>query len=226
MSLSAPGRADPEPALPIAGHEQRSSPPTLRVVSWRDPLVDVFGFDPRSSYVECLWLPLIGPTCTWLLRRLAGQLERTETDLVIDLEGTGRALGLTGRHGRNSPLARAITRCITFELARWQGAGTLSVRRMLPPLARRQLVRLPSQLQDAHTRWTAAERHGGSLDRHRLHARRLALGLVALGEPFDGAEAQLVRWGVHPALAHDAVAWARTCPAGLAESGRGPGPVP
>ncbi len=200
------------PVEPPAGPPTADScpAPTLRVIPWRDQLVDALGVDPRSLYVEQFWLPVIGPTCTWLLRHLAARLEREEAGLRIDLDDAARALGLAVRQGRHSPFGRAMSRCIVFDLARWQGPQTLAVRRKLPPLSRRYLLRLPSRLQDAHERWTAAQPRPGSLEHHRLRARRLALAVVALGEPFDSAETQLVRWGVHPSLTHDAVAWART----------------
>lgn len=226
MSICAPQPAAPDSEGSVTHHQASSPTSTLRVISWRDPLVEAFGFDPRSSYVERLWLPVIGPTCTWLLRRLAALLERSETGFILDLENTARALGLGGRQKRDSQLARAVTRCATFELARWQGAGTLAVRRMLPPLARRYLVRLPSELQEVHDQWTTAQRRTGSLDRQRLRARRLALGLVAMGDEFDTAETQLLRWGVHPSLAHDAVTWARVHPAWpMTEGNHGMRPV-
>lgn len=212
MSISATQPAERASEPEVTHRKSDSALETLRVITWRDPLVDSLGFDPRSAYVEHLWLPVIGPTSTWLLRRLTARLEQSESGLLIDLEDTARVLGLGARPGRHSPLARAVTRCVTFELARWQGTTTLAVRRMLPPLARRHLVRLPSELQQLHDQWTANKRRTGSLDRHRLRARRLALGLVALGDPFDGAEAQLMGWGVHPSLAHDAVSWARARP--------------
>lgn len=183
--------------------------PTLRVVAWRDPLVDALGFDPRSLYVEHFWLPVIGPTCTWLLRRLAARLERQQGGFDLDLEDTARSLGLGGHQGRHSPFGRAMARCITFELARRQGQGTIGVRRMLPPLARRHLLRLPEDLQLAHGRWTSKLSPPSSMEAHQRRARRLALGLAALGEDFDTAETQLLRWGVHPSLTHEAVAWAR-----------------
>jgi hypothetical protein len=213
MSISAPQSTTGSIQSTVARHEPSSTTRTLRVISWRDPLVEAFGFDPRSSYVERLWLPVIGPTCTWLLRQLAGRLEQSDTGFVLDLQSTALALGLGGRLKRDSPLARAVTRCVTFELARWQGAGTLAVRRLLPPLSRRHLLRLPTELQDVHDQWTAAQRQDRSLDGQRLRAQRLALGVVAMGDTFDDAEAQLLRWGIHPSLVHDAVAWARVRPA-------------
>lgn len=187
---------------------EAAAPAVVRVVAWRDPVVDVLGVDPRSYYVEQFWLPVIGPTCTWLLRRIVARLEHEEVGFSLDLDETARSLGLGGRQGRNGPFRRALSRCITFELARWQGKGTLGVRRLLPPLSRRHVIRLPAALQEAHEQWTDGSAPG-SLDGQRRRARRLALGLVALGEPFDGAEAQLMRWGVHPSLTHDAVHWAR-----------------
>lgn len=188
---------------------EAAAPTMVRVVAWRDPIVDVLGVDPRSYYVELFWLPVIGPTCTWLLRRIVGRLEHDERGFHLDLDETARSLGLSGRQGRNAPFGRALTRCVTFELARWQGKETLAVRRLLPPLSRRHLIRLPGALQEAHEEWAARSPDHGTLDVHRRRARRLALGLVALGEPFDGAESQLLRWGVHPSLTHEAVSWAR-----------------
>jgi hypothetical protein len=36
--------------------------PGLRVEPWPDPVIDEVGHDPRSSYVETFWLPVLGPT--------------------------------------------------------------------------------------------------------------------------------------------------------------------
>jgi hypothetical protein len=196
---------------------QTAAPATLRIVAWRDPLVDALGVDPRSQYTEQFWLPVIGPTCTWLLRRIVTGLEHEGSGFRLDLDQTARALGLGRRHGKHAPFTRALTRCVTFELARWQGNGTLAVRRLLPLVGRRHLLRLPLALQEAHEQWAAAHAAPRRHEEQRLRARRLALGLAALGEPFDGAEAQLLRWGVHPSLTHDAVAWARQLQAASGE---------
>lgn len=205
-----PHRTDTSPAAaPSPPPDGAVSSPTLRVVAWRDPLVDTLGFDPRSLYAEHFWLPVIGPTATWLLRRLAARFEREENGFVLDLHETSRSLGLGGRQSPHSPFARAVTRCVAFGLARRQGHDTIGVRRMLPPLSRRHLIRLPQGLQEAHRRWTVAAVAPGSLEAQRRRARRLALGLIALGESLDGAQSQLLRWGVHPALTGEATVWAR-----------------
>ena len=197
----------------------------LQVVPWKDEVVDALGLDPRSMYVEHFWLPVIGPTCTLLLRRTAARLERREAGFLMDVDEMARSLGLGARQGRNSPFARAVVRCTTFELARWQGPGVLAVRRMMPPLARRFVLRLPVTLQEDHRRWMASARRPApspNFEQHRGRARRLALGLVALGEAFDRTEGQLLRWGVHPALVGDAVTWARR----IQLPGDGPAPDP
>ena len=49
-------------------------PATVRVAPWDDPVVDRRGHDPRSAYVEQFWLSVLGPTATWLLRRLVVRL--------------------------------------------------------------------------------------------------------------------------------------------------------
>jgi hypothetical protein len=43
----------------------------------------------------------------------------------------------------------------------------------------------------------------------RRRARRVALTLVVQGEPIDTVERALHSGGFHPALAHEAVRWAR-----------------
>lgn len=185
---------------------------SLRVVGWPDAVIDRLGHDPRSSYVEHFWLPILGPTSTWFLRRVAAGLDASAAGITLDHEDTARSLGLGGRQGRHSPFARAVTRCVTFEVARWQGPAALAVRRKLPPLARRYVLRLPPRLQRMHEAWLTAHTRLPSFEDHRRRARRLAVGLRALGDGVDVMEAQLLRWGVHPALAHDAAAWAQELP--------------
>lgn len=45
---------------------------TLVVRAWSDPLVEAHGYPVTSNYVETFWLPILGPSATWALRRLAG----------------------------------------------------------------------------------------------------------------------------------------------------------
>ena len=121
---------------------------------------------------------------------------------------TARALGLGDKGGRHSPFMRAITRVCQFDLARMQGDGELDVRRRLPPLNRRQVVRLPLPLQEAHRQWQDTELHTPRAEQLRVRARRLALSLIELGEDVDATERQLARWKFHPILCREAAAWA------------------
>ena len=66
---------------------------------------------------------------------------------------TARALGLGHMGGRNSPFVRALARLCQFDLAQASHGGTLAVRRKVPPLNRRQVMRLTDALQAAHERW-------------------------------------------------------------------------
>ena len=84
----------------------------------------------------------------------------------------------------------------------------LAVRRKLPPLNRRQLVRLPDGIQAAHQRWQDAELQAPPLEALRRRSRRLALSLLELGEDLEATERQLQRWRFSPALARQAAAWA------------------
>ena len=179
----------------------------LTIRPWPDPVIDQVGHDPRSSYVERFWLGILGPSTTWLLRRMAAGLEGSPAGYELPLADTARALGLGGE-GRHSPFVRALGRCCQFELAQPQGDGVLAVRRKLPPLSRRQLQRLPEGLQAEHAAWLEAGHRTPELERLQRRARLLALSLVELGEDLEQTERQLHRWRFHPAIACEASRWA------------------
>ncbi|HTW97609.1 MAG TPA: hypothetical protein VMD59_02470 [Acidimicrobiales bacterium] len=136
--------------------EEIRSSGTMLVVPWHDELVDGLGHDPRSYYVERFWLPVLGPSTVFLLRLVAAALEESPEGRELDLAETARQLGLGDRAGRHAPMVRTVTRCVDFEMARPAGLCTLAVRRRLPPLARRQQLRLTTGLAAEHDRWEAA----------------------------------------------------------------------
>jgi hypothetical protein len=199
--------------MSIAVDEALGPRSAVPVQPWADPVIERIGHDPRSSYVERFWLSILGPSTTFLLRRLANRLEREPDGFVLDLSETARAIGLggQGRPGKQSPFVRAISRSCQFGLARYQ-EDALVVRRRLPPLTFRQVQRLPESLQIEHRSWQ--DEHAppaaapAAIEVMRNRAQRLALTLAELGEDFDGTERQLHRWRFHPAIAHEAAVWA------------------
>lgn len=180
----------------------------LTVRPWPDDVIDAVGHDPRSPYVERFWLGILGPSTTWLLRRIAAELETSPAGFELPLADTAKALGLGHMGGRNSPFVRALTRLCQFELATPHGEGELAVRRKVPPLNRRQVGRLPEQLQAAHEAWQDAQLRTPAHEQLRRRSRQLALSLLELGEDVEGTERQLMRWKFHPALCRESTAWA------------------
>jgi hypothetical protein len=183
-------------------------PTALRVTPWPDPVLDVLGHDPRSWYAETFWLPTLGPTALLLMRHLADRFERTPDAVELPVADTAAALGLGPREGNSSPLMRSLSRLQQFELAAAENETTIAVRRALPPVHRRHVRRLPAALQARHEEWVASQ-HAAPVELARRRARRVALTLVAQGEPIDTVERALHTSGFHPALAHEAVRWAR-----------------
>jgi len=181
---------------------------TLTVRPWSDPVIDALGHDPRSPYVERFWLPILGPSTTWLLRLLAAELDANPPGFQLDVAEAATILGIGSRGGRSSPFMRALTRCCRFDMAEVLAEGSLAARRKLPPLNRRQLLRLPPSLQQIHREWMEADLTVPAADQLRRRACGLALSLLELGEDHEEAERQLVRWKFHPVLAHESAAWA------------------
>ena len=112
--------------------------PTITVTAWPDPVIDAVGHDPRSTYVEMFWLSILGPSTTWLLRRLVSGLDRHPDGYELPLAQTASALGLGNKGGRHSPFVRSLARCCQFGAATFPGSTGLAVRRRLPPLTRRR----------------------------------------------------------------------------------------
>lgn len=180
----------------------------LTIRPWPDAVIDRLGHDPRSSYVETYWLGVLGPSTTWLLRRLVAGLDAQPEGYDLDLDETAGRLGLGDRRSKNSPFVRSFERLVKFELAQRQGDGVLAVRRRVPPLSRRQVARLPETLQAAHQIWLEEQLRQPPVEAMRRRCRQLALSLLELGEDPEAVERQLLRWQYHPAMAHESLRWA------------------
>ncbi len=169
---------------------------TVTVRPWLDPVIDDDGYDPRSQYVELFWLGVLGPTATWLLRRLVTGFDQQPDGYELDLELTARSMGLGYHDGRSGPFRRAIQRCVMFGVAHRVPDG-LVVRRRLPNLSVRHLRRMPDDLQQMHDEWLHTTVRLDELTR----AHRLATTLVEIDDDVTAVEHQLVALGVGRSVA-------------------------
>ena len=197
MSDTTPSarHAPTAPALdPTAGVE--AAPASITIVPWVDPVVDDTGVDPRSRYVEMFWLGVLGPTATWLLRRLVAGLDQDPDGYDLDLHTTARAMGLSYNAARSSPFSKALQRCVMFGLAHPVDHG-LAVRRRIPQVTLRHLQRMPEPLQAAHHEWQRTTVDVVEFTR----ALRLATAMLDLGDESTVIEHHLVALGVSDAVA-------------------------
>ncbi len=128
---------------------------TLIVLPWPDREADQQGHDVRGRYVELFVLPILGPTATWLLRRLVDGLEAFPDGYELDLAETAGALGLIHLPERPGPFAKALDRTVMFGYTRPMPYG-LAVRTHLQSLAAKQISRLPAHLRSMHAEWSPA----------------------------------------------------------------------
>ena len=168
--------------------------PSLVVIPWHDEVVDRIGHDPRSSYVETFWLNVLGPTTTWLIRRMVTGLDRYPGGYELDLEQTASALGLTFTPGASNPFARSMNRLVLFGAGQ-PVSGGIAIRRRLPPVSARQLQRMPEYLRSAHPAWLHPNRPDG---RELERAEILADAMLRAGDPPDTIERQLLGLGIAP----------------------------
>jgi hypothetical protein len=145
----------PRPIRASAAVDWLANQNPLSVVEWADPVVEAAGHPVRSVYVETFWLPTLGPTAMWLLRRLSAWLEATPDGISVELPELAQELGLGASVGRSSPVIRTLARLLRFQAAAPAG-DALAVRRFLAPLPHRLAAQLPPRLAAAH-----------DLDQHR-----------------------------------------------------------
>lgn len=148
-------------------------PALVTIRPWIDPIVDERGHDPRSSYVETYWLGVIGPTATWIMRRIAEGFDTAPDGFRLDLEHTAGSMGLSYQKGPASPFGRAVRRCVMFGLAQPLSDG-FAVRRRIPTVAQRHLRRLPADVRDAHEEW---QRRTTRVDLRDLEQHLIAAGI-------------------------------------------------
>lgn len=131
----------------------------LDIIPWRDPVIEQCGYEMRSRYVELFWLGILGPTSTWFLRRCVDNFDEHPDGFRAHLDDFAGALGLSYTHGRHTPFARAVQRCMMFGMAQHvqrRNFPTIAVRTSVPPLPSRHLTRLPEGLRIAHDDWMNA----------------------------------------------------------------------
>jgi hypothetical protein len=177
----------------------------MRVVAIEDALVERFGHDPRSRYVETFWLSTLGPSTLLLLRHLCDGLTASPEGFALDRATCAFQLGLGDRDGKNGPFQRAFSRLEQFGLAATKG-DNFAVRRAIPSLPQRFVLRLPAALRSAHDRWSVNQSEVGVsvLEELRRRARIIAMALTEIGDSQLAIGDQLVGWGFHPSIAFEA----------------------
>lgn len=128
------------------------SRPRVTLRPWHDAVVERVGHDARGDYVELFWLGTLGPTATWLLRRLAIVVATQPDGADMPLTDVARGLGLGPETSTRSILGKSLGRLEIFGLARAE-RDHLAIRTVVPPLPYKQLARLPDHLREAHTLW-------------------------------------------------------------------------
>ena len=134
-------------------------PTAVTVRAWIDPVVEAHGFAPESRYVASCWLGVLGPTATWLYRRLGALANEEPAGSPVDLVDLSVSLGLGEGLGRNSHLAKALSRLARFGIVRWEGEA-VAVRRQLAPLSQRLASHLSWSARLVHDELTGRPPEG------------------------------------------------------------------
>lgn len=120
----------------------------LLFTTWNDPAVTT-GI-PADSDDALVWLtPILGPTATLILHRLARYLTNAP-ECAFTTSELAATFGLANTDGTPSPaFAKALKRLHMFGMARTIGSHT-EIRLIIPPLPQRHLARIPTYLRNVY----------------------------------------------------------------------------
>jgi hypothetical protein len=110
------------------------------------------GHEPTSAYVELFWLPVLGPTATWLWRRLASVTSNAAGPVAFDVADLAAQVGV-----KPVALKHTLERLVRFEFAHRWSLTTFAVPTQAPRVKYHQLIHLPASLQQAHAELEARE---------------------------------------------------------------------
>ena len=137
--------------------------PTIVVVPWSDPVVDDGGASVFSRYVELYWLPILGPSALWILRRMVMGFESFPHGYALDCASTATDMGLRFSPSPNNSFSRSLQRCLYFGALQVHQGG-LAVRCYLPAISKRHLQRLSPALREGHDAWSPGNVTGDETD--------------------------------------------------------------
>jgi hypothetical protein len=136
----------------------------LYVTEWLDPLVEARAYPAESGYIECFWLPVLGPSATVLLWRLQSDVDFDPDGFSVLLDELSQELGLGPVESKHAPIFRAISRLVHFGLAKRMAPGQLAVRCVVVPMSQHQVSLLSSWLQTAHREFVRRAERAGDRD--------------------------------------------------------------
>ncbi len=141
MSSTSTTRSLTEPSL-------NGTSKMLAFQPWTDPHFDRWGSEPRSSYVERFWLPVLGPSSIVLARNIATAFDSNNGSYRINSAVQAASVGLAP-----GQLRRVIERLIGFGLAKYCDPNTVALRTAWPLIGSSAIRQLPKPLYQLHSDW-------------------------------------------------------------------------
>jgi hypothetical protein len=140
------------PPLWDAAEDRRPVSDQLVVLVESDKWISIHGHPVDSEYVEWFWLPVLGPSAIWMLRRMVLESERIGRQ-VLDLSHSdmSAAIGIqTGPDGPPRSWFRVLGRLERFRVTTELDGGVVRFPTHLPDLSTHQRERLPDLLRARH----------------------------------------------------------------------------
>jgi hypothetical protein len=141
MSSTSTNRSLTEPSLNGASKMLAFQP-------WNDPHFDRWGSEPRSSYVERFWLPVLGPSSIVLARNIMAAFDSNNGGYRINSAVQAGSVGLAP-----GQLRRVIERLVGFGLAKYCDPNTVALRTAWPLIGSSAIRQLPKAISQLHSDW-------------------------------------------------------------------------
>ncbi len=161
-----------------------------------------FAHDP---YIETFWLPLLGPTATWLMNDLCLRALIQQDSFSLQLNEISLRIGIGSREGSSSPVMKQLSRLCQAHVLYRHGENEYLVPRTIEPPRTEMFYKLKEHKRLHHKLWmTRLLDSPAETQRRRIRALVTRLEMMGFNAPIISTT--LLATGLHPSIIGEAIA--------------------
>lgn len=167
-----------------------------------DATSSFFAYDP---YIETFWLPVLGPTATWLMNELCFQALTSSGSFTIPTHEMSLRVGTGSREGTSSPVVKQLSRLCQAHVVYRYSQSEYLVPRTIEPVKKPLILKLSDEQLARHEKWMDRLQTSPA-ETQKKRVRALVTRLEMMGSSEATISTALLSTGLHPSIIGQAIA--------------------